>query len=99
MVVTSSPSCITASDRQELILTPPTRTVQAPHWPWSQPFFEPVSFRCSRSASRRVVRGSRSSALASPLTVIVVFKRWTPVLLGRTPQGRRGTALQTFVFV
>ena len=33
MVVTSSPSCMTASVRQELIRRPSTITVQAPHCP------------------------------------------------------------------
>ena len=33
MVVMLSPSCITASVRQELIRRPSTITVQAPHWP------------------------------------------------------------------
>jgi hypothetical protein len=33
MVTISSPACMTASVRQELILRPLSRTVQAPHWP------------------------------------------------------------------
>jgi hypothetical protein len=33
MVVMRSPSCITASVRQELIRRPPAITVHAPHWP------------------------------------------------------------------
>jgi hypothetical protein len=37
---------------------PSTITVQAPHWPWSQPFLVPVRCRCSRSASSSVVRVS-----------------------------------------
>jgi hypothetical protein len=28
--------------RQQLMRTPSERTVQAPHWPWSQPFLVPV---------------------------------------------------------
>ena len=60
MVVTSAPSCITASVRQELIRWPSTRTVQAPHWPWSQPFLVPVRSRCSRSRSSSVVQGATS---------------------------------------
>src|SRR5262249_8062250 len=48
--------------RQELMRRPLTRTVQAPHWPWSQPFFEPVRPRWLRSASRSVVRGSSWTA-------------------------------------
>ena len=58
MVTMLSPSCATASDRQELMRTPFTSTVQAPHWPWSQPFLVPVRPRWSRSASSSVVRGS-----------------------------------------
>ena len=41
MVVMLSPSCMTARVRQELIRRPSTITVQAPHWPWSQPFLVP----------------------------------------------------------
>ena len=73
MVVISSPACITASVRQLLMRCPLTITVQAPHCPWSQPFFVPVSVRCSRSASSNVVRGSRSRACCRPLTVSVTF--------------------------
>ena len=42
IVVISSPSCISARLRQEFTRRPLTWTVQAPHWPWSQPFFVPV---------------------------------------------------------
>ncbi len=38
MVVISAPSAATARVRQELTRRPSSRTVQAPHWPWSQPF-------------------------------------------------------------
>jgi hypothetical protein len=69
MVTISSPSCMTASVRQELILRPLISTVQAPHCPWSQPFLVPVRWRCSRSASSSDVRGSRSSCRTRPLTV------------------------------
>ena len=64
MVTISSPSCITASVRHELMRRPLTSTVQAPHCPWSQPFLVPVRWRCSRSASSKVVRVS-SSAVCS----------------------------------
>ena len=37
------------------------RIVHAPHWPWSQPFFAPVSPRCSRRRSSSVVRTSTAS--------------------------------------
>ena len=48
---------------------PSTCTVQAPHWPWSQPFFEPVSARWSRSASSSVVRGSSDEAPVAAVDV------------------------------
>src|SRR3546814_18397553 len=63
IVVTVSPSCITASDRQLLIRRPSTITVQAPHWPWSQPFLVPVrrseERRVGKSVSVRVDLGGR----------------------------------------
>jgi HPt (histidine-containing phosphotransfer) domain-containing protein len=37
--VQAAPSRLAASARQELIRRPSTSTVQAPHWPRSQPFF------------------------------------------------------------
>src|SRR5918999_6322431 len=71
IVMISSPTCITASVRHELMRLPFTSTVQAPHWPWSQPFLEPVRARCSRSASRSVVRESRFTANSRPLILSV----------------------------
>jgi hypothetical protein len=68
-VVTSAPSFMTARVMQELMRVPLTRTVQAPHCPWSHPFFVPVRPRCSRRASSRVVHGSTSSTFSAPLTV------------------------------
>ena len=56
MVMISVPCAATASSRQLLTRLPSASTVQAPHWPWSQPFLVPVSPRCSRSASSTVVR-------------------------------------------
>src|SRR5260370_10880164 len=48
-------------------------TVQAPHWPRSQPFFVPVNSRCSRRRSRSVTRGSsRWTVLVTPFTFRVV---------------------------
>jgi len=75
MVVICAPSFITASVRHELIRRPSTRTVQAPHWPWSQPFLVPVRPRWMRSASSSVVHGARVSLFATPLTwsVIVIL--------------------------
>jgi hypothetical protein len=37
MVVTGLPATATAGSRQAFVRLPSTRTVQAPHWPWSQP--------------------------------------------------------------
>src|SRR5256885_3401634 len=65
--------------RQELIRRPFTRTVHAPHWPWSHPFFDPVSCKCSRSASSNVVRGSISSGCVRPLILRVTFAGVTAV--------------------
>ena len=72
MVMISSSSCMIASDRQELMRRPLTRTVQAPHWPWSQPFFVPVRSRCSRSASSSVVLMSASNCRRTPFTLRLV---------------------------
>ena len=47
---------------------PSTCTVQAPHWPWSQPFLAPVRARRSRRRSRSEVRGSMSRTWAPPFT-------------------------------
>src|SRR4051812_13831891 len=66
-VVISAPSWATASARHELARTPSIRTVHAPHWPWSQPFLEPVRPMCSRSRSSTVTRVSTSSVCSSPL--------------------------------
>src|SRR5579875_4063070 len=47
---------------------PLTCTVQAPHWPWSQPFLVPGRSRSSRSASSKAVRGSMCSSRSWPFT-------------------------------
>ena len=62
IVVISAPSCMTASVRQELMRRPSTSTVQAPHWPWSQPFLVPV--RPDARAGRRA-GSSRARARAA----------------------------------
>ena len=67
MVVISRPSAATASCRQETARRPSSSTVQAPHWPWSQPFLVPVRSSRSRRASSRVVRWSTDSVCFSPL--------------------------------
>ena len=61
MVVTAAPSTLTASFRQLLMRWPSTSTVQAPHWPWSQPFLMPVRSARSRSRSSKVTQGSISA--------------------------------------
>jgi hypothetical protein len=43
-------------------------TVQAPHWPWSHPFFDPVRCRSSRRQSSSVVRGSIRKSHFFPFT-------------------------------
>ena len=68
MVVIARPSTWAASVRQASTRSPSTCTVQAPHWPWSQPFLVPVRPRCSRRASSSVTRGSTASSCAVPLT-------------------------------
>src|SRR5262249_52482660 len=60
---------MTASVRHELMRRPFTRTVQAPHWPWSHPFLVPVRPRYSRRASSKVVQGATSICTGAPLTV------------------------------
>ena len=68
MVVISRPSTSAASERHDFTRLPSISTVQAPHWPRPQPFFEPVRCRCSRRASSSVVRGSSVSRCSVPLT-------------------------------
>src|SRR5438132_14113476 len=69
MVITRLPSVWTASVKHERTRRPSTSTVQAPHWPWSQPFLVPVSPSRSRSASSSETLGSTSSAWSVPLMV------------------------------
>ena len=65
IVVTSRPWTLAASVRQDSTRRPSISTVQAPHWPWSQPFLPPVSPRCSRNASSRwCARRARGDAPA-----------------------------------
>src|SRR5215467_9233100 len=72
MVVTVAPSFIIASVRHELMRFPSTRTVHAPHWPWSQPFFVPVRLSRSRRTSSKVVQGATFKVASSPLTYRVI---------------------------
>ena len=46
--------------------------MQAPHWPWSQPFLVPIRSSPSRSRSSNVVQGSIARVRVSPLIVSVV---------------------------
>src|SRR5215207_8840362 len=71
-VVISRPSYCTARARQELIRSPSARTVHAPHAPWLQPFFEPVSPRWSRTRSSRDTRGSDGKGTLRPLMEIII---------------------------
>src|SRR5262245_34795847 len=72
MVVTVAPSFMIASVKHELMRLPSTRTVHAPHWPWSQPFFVPVRSSCSRRASSRVVHGATLNVVGAPLRYKVI---------------------------
>src|SRR5262249_15926475 len=81
IVVTLAPSFMMASVRQELMRRPSTRTVHAPHWPWSHPFFVPVKPTYSRSASSSVVHGATSSLNGFPLMTNEI------VLVGGNPVG------------
>src|SRR6201994_91263 len=69
-VVTSRPSYWTASAKQEMIRSPSTSTVQAPHAPWLHPFFVPYSSSCSRSKSSSDTRASVGTGTSRPLTMI-----------------------------
>src|SRR5690606_29795628 len=68
IVVMSRSAYCTASARHAAIRSPSTSTVQAPQAPWSHPFLVPVSPRCSRRASSRLTRGSRSRSSVVPFT-------------------------------
>src|ERR1044072_620652 len=72
MVVIWFPSCMRARLRQESTRLPLTWTVHAPHCPWSQPFFVPVSATVSRMQSSSVVRGSIFSLWSLPLIRSVI---------------------------
>src|SRR5215210_5260417 len=88
-VTISSSWNATASARQLLIRRPASRTVQAPHWPWSQPFLGELIPSRSRSASRSVVRVSTVRRCSVPSTLMVIScSTLTP---SRSP-GYRGRA-------
>ena len=65
MAVIFLPRLATARGRHELIRFPSTNTVQASHYPWSQPFLEPVNpirsrRRPAESRAGQWSRGGRS---------------------------------------
>src|SRR5262245_21543951 len=67
-VVISAPSAATASVRHDRTRRPSRSTVQAPHCPWSHPFFGPVRPIPSRTASSSVVRLSTVNRCVISLT-------------------------------
>src|SRR5688572_3021710 len=67
---------------------PSTIMVQAPHCPWSQPFFAPVRCRRSRTASRSEVRGSSMTWWSVPFT-----RRWTLTVDGVAVPGASGAVV------
>src|SRR5438445_1256171 len=67
-VVTSCPSQLAARSVQESIGVPSTSTVQAPQEESSQPRFDPVSIRSSRSTSNSSLVRSMPSSRGLPLT-------------------------------
>src|SRR5579875_2644904 len=75
-VVIAAPSYATARARQDSTRSLSSSTVQAPHWPWSQPFFGLVLPSRSRSASSRLVRVSIVSRRLLPSTCNVI-SAWT----------------------
>jgi hypothetical protein len=58
---------------------PSIRTVQAPHWPWSRPFFVPLAPRVR--AGRRA--GSRAVQLEVMFSVVHMKSQWDPGRLSR----------------
>ena len=52
---------------QDLVAFPSKITVQAPHSPYPQPTFVPVSRNCFLSTSARVASGSATTRFSSPL--------------------------------
>src|SRR3954452_11259149 len=68
-VTTSAPSRAALSCRQLKVRRPSTRTVQAPHCPWSQPFLTVVTDSCSRNVSSRVLRVSTVRVRSDESTV------------------------------
>src|SRR5580704_4307932 len=72
MVVTFLPATIATGVWHERIALPSRCTVQAPHMPAPQPYFVPVSLRCSRTTHSSGVSGPASTVAGLLLTVKVI---------------------------
>src|SRR5262252_3415429 len=71
MVVICAPDAALTGKEQDLVATPSTWTVQAPHWAMPQPYFVPVMPSVSRSTHNRGVSPSTSTLWVWPLTMRV----------------------------
>src|SRR5580704_12917942 len=90
MVVTFLPATIATGVWQERTALPSRCTVQAPHMPAPQPYFVPVSLRCSRTAQSSGVSGAASTLADLPLTVKVKVMMTSRRRAGkRSNDGRR----------
>src|SRR5579863_2222746 len=72
MVVTVLPATIATGTWHERTALPSRCTVQAPHMPAPQPYFVPVSLRCSRTTQSSGVSGPASTLAGLLLTVKVI---------------------------
>src|SRR5580693_10264185 len=72
MVVTFLPATIATGVWHERTALPSRCTVQAPHMPAPQPYFVPVSLRCSRTTQSSGVSGPASTTAGLLLTVKVI---------------------------
>jgi len=66
--MTRFPAALTGTE-QDLVATPSTWTVQAPHWAMPQPNLVPVSPSVSRRTQSNGVSGSTSTSCVCPLIV------------------------------
>src|SRR5258708_19409802 len=82
MVVICAPAAALTGNEQDLVATPSTWTVQAPHWAMPQPNLVPVSPSVSRRTQSNGVSGSTSTSCVCPLIVrrdiILLLNRPTP---------------------
>src|SRR5580700_3249339 len=72
MVVTLLPATMPTGVWHERTALPSRCTVQAPHMPAPQPYFVPVSLRCSRTTQSSGVSGPASTVASLLLTVKVI---------------------------